>query len=123
MNQSADPVPPADPATSADQVRDGADLAPGGADQAPDDADPTARADMTQNDGPTTAAEPNDGAPRRRKPRRAVRRGTEREAVLGVSVDERPAGWGEGVDGGGAAEAGHTSNDEQLRRDVPPHWG
>jgi hypothetical protein len=42
--------------------------------------------------------------------------------VLGVSADERPAGWSEGADGGGAAGAGHDSNDEQLRRDVPPHW-
>lgn len=45
--------------------------------------------------------------PRRRGPRRAVRRGTEREAVPGVSEDER---------------GGHDSNDERLRRDVPPHW-
>ena len=66
---------------------------------------------------------PSGATPRRRRgPRRAVRRGTEREVVLGVSADERPAGWGEGADGGGA-EAGHGSNDEQLRRDVPPHWG
>jgi hypothetical protein len=65
---------------------------------------------------------PSGAAPRRRSPRRAVRRGTEREAVLGVSADERPAGWSEGADGGGAAGAGHDSNDEQLRRDVPPHW-
>lgn len=63
-------------------------------------------------------------APRRRGPRRAVRRGTEREAVLGVSADERPTGWGDGSDGGpGSDGAGHGSNDEQLRRDVPPHWG
>lgn len=52
-----------------------------------------------------------------------MRRGTEREAVLGVSADERPAGWSEGADGGGAAGVGHDSNDEQLRQDVPPHWG
>ncbi|MGW2094524.1 hypothetical protein [Promicromonospora sukumoe] len=64
-------------------------------------------------------------AARRRGPRRAVRRGTEREAVLGVSADERPSGWGEGADGGpgGSADGGHGSNDDQLRRDVPPHWG
>jgi hypothetical protein len=65
---------------------------------------------------------PSNAAPRRRGPRRAVRRGNEREAVLGVSADERPAGWGEGA-GGAAPDAGHGSNDEQLRRDVPPHWG
>ena len=40
----------------------------------------------------------------------------------GVSADERPAGWGEGADGRTASDAGHDSNDEQLRRDVPPHW-
>jgi len=51
-----------------------------------------------------------------------VRRGTEREAVLGVSADERSAGWGEGADGA-ANDSGHGSNDDQLRRDVPPHWG
>lgn len=73
--------------------------------------------------GPAPADPAAAGAtPRRRGPRRAVRRGTEREVVLGVSADERPAGWGEGADGAGA-EAGHGSNDEQLRRDVPPHWG
>jgi hypothetical protein len=42
--------------------------------------------------------------------------------VLGVSADERPAGWGEGSDGAASAD-GSGSNDEQLRRDVPPHWG
>ncbi|MFJ3405608.1 hypothetical protein [Promicromonospora sp. NPDC090134] len=82
--------------------------------------------------GPSDGAAPRDGrvaapgeaAPRRRGPRRAVRRGTEREAVLGVSADERPAGWGEGADGGpGSSDGGHGSNDDQLRRDVPPHWG
>jgi hypothetical protein len=53
-----------------------------------------------------------------------VRRGTEREAVLGVSADERPAGWGEGADGAPSSNGtGHGSNDEQLRQDVPPHWG
>ncbi|MFD7022940.1 hypothetical protein [Promicromonospora sukumoe] len=72
---------------------------------------------------PDTAA--SGSTPRRRGPRRAVRRGNEREAVLGVSADERPSGWGEGAGGGpgGSADGGHGSNDEQLRRDVPPHWG
>ncbi|MFD2793497.1 hypothetical protein ACFS27_08040 [Promicromonospora vindobonensis] len=81
--------------------------------------------DPERPDVPAPPADPaqNDGAPRRRGPRRAVRRGTEREAVLGVSADERPAGWGEGADGGpGSSGNGHDSNDEQLRRDVPPHW-
>lgn len=44
----------------------------------------------------------------RRGPRRAVRRGTEREQISGVPRDER---------------GGHGDNDERLRRDVPPHWG
>ncbi len=56
-------------------------------------------------DGATPAAE--ERAPRRRRPRRVVRRGTEREAVLGVTADER---------------GGHEPNDDRLRRDVPPHW-
>jgi hypothetical protein len=50
---------------------------------------------------------PAERAPRRRGPRRAVRRGTEREALPGVSPDER---------------GGHEPNDERLERDVPPHW-
>lgn len=66
---------------------------------------------------------PSDAAPRRRRPRRVVRRGTEREVVLGVSADERPAGWGEGADGGAGPDAEHGSNDERLKQDVPPHWG
>ena len=75
--------------------------------------------------GPDDQGVSHDGgtAPRRRKHRRVVRRGTERESVLGVSADERPTGWGEGLDGAPAAGSGHGSNDEQLRRDVPPHWG
>lgn len=75
--------------------------------------------------GPADQDAPHDGgaAPRRRKHRRVVRRGTERESVLGVSADERPTGWGEGLDGTPTADGGHGSNDEQLRRDVPPHWG
>jgi hypothetical protein len=111
VNQPFEPVPsadsatPADSATSADPVSDGTDLT-ASADSAARGVDPTA--------GGATL--------RRRGPRRAVRRGTEREAALGVSADERPAGWSEGADGGGAAGAGHDSNDEQLHRDVPPHW-
>lgn len=65
---------------------------------------------------------PSGDVPRRRRPRRAVRRGNEREAVPGVSADERAAGWGEDAEDRAAA-GGHGSNDEQLRRDVPPHWG
>ncbi|MCF4119855.1 hypothetical protein L1785_02575 [Antribacter sp. KLBMP9083] len=78
------------------------------------------------------AAEVEPGVGRRRRgPRRAVRRGAEQEAVLGVSSDERPDGWGEARDGSGATDArgerpasgsGFGSNDERLRQDVPPHW-
>ncbi|GAA4688043.1 hypothetical protein [Promicromonospora umidemergens] len=92
VNQPAAPVRPATSTPSAEQAARDADEATG------------------------------DAAPRRRGPRRAVRRGTEREAVLGVSSDERPAGWGEGSDGGPGSN-GNGSNDEQLRQDVPPHWG
>jgi hypothetical protein len=53
------------------------------------------------------SAQPPSPARRRRGPRRAVRRGTEREDVSGVPADE----------GGG-----HGTNDERLRQDVPPHW-
>lgn len=111
MNQPFEPVSSADSATSADPATS-ADSAVGGADL-------TASADPATSGVDSTAG---GAGPRRRGPRRAVRRGTEREAVLGVSADERPAGWSEGADGGGAAGAGHDSNDEQLRRDVPPHW-
>ncbi|WP_278235302.1 hypothetical protein [Isoptericola sp. AK164] len=65
---------------------------------APDQDDPDAR--DPQRPAP-------DAAPRRRGPRRAVRRGTERETHWGVSTDE---------------SGGHGSNDERLRGDVPPHW-
>ncbi|MBO0609393.1 hypothetical protein [Myceligenerans salitolerans] len=50
-----------------------------------------------------------------------MRRGTEREAVAGVSADERADGWSEG-DGEPAERGAHGSNDERLLRDVPPHW-
>lgn len=87
--------------------------------------DPGRTAGGGRDDQGTPQGTPHDGAaaPRRRKHRRVVRRGTERESVLGVSADERPTGWGEGLDGAPAADSGHGSNDEQLRRDVPPHWG
>ncbi|TWH30943.1 hypothetical protein [Isoptericola variabilis] len=61
----------------------------------------------TPVDGASSPARPDASGRRRRGPRRAVRRGTEREPVLGVSADER---------------GGHGSNDERLERDVPPHW-
>jgi hypothetical protein len=37
-----------------------------------------------------------------------VRQGTEREAVMGQTADDR---------------GGHDDNDDRLLRDVPPHWG
>jgi hypothetical protein len=57
---------------------------------------------------------------RRRGNRRVVRRGTEREAVAGVSRDETATGWSDAAAGGsgGAGDA----NDDRLRQDVPPHW-
>lgn len=59
-------------------------------------------------DEPAVPNEPDEpAAGRRRGPRRAVRRGTERETVWGATTDD---------------EGGHDSNDERLRRDVPPHW-
>lgn len=53
---------------------------------------------------------------RPRRNRRVIRPGTETEAVTGVSGDEKPAGWSE------SSSARDDSNDDQLRRDVPPHW-
>jgi hypothetical protein len=60
----------------------------------------------TPSDPSGTPADAQD-QPRRRGPRRAVRRGAERETVWGATTDD---------------EADHGSNDDQLRRDVPPHW-
>ncbi|MBL0888433.1 hypothetical protein [Myceligenerans indicum] len=65
--------------------------------------------------------DPGPARPRRRGARRVVRPGNEREAVLGVSSDEREPGWGE-AKGEQSAAGGHESNDERLLRDVPPHW-
>ncbi|MFE6971120.1 hypothetical protein [Isoptericola sp. NPDC057653] len=50
---------------------------------------------------------PSAPAPRRRR-RRVVRQGTERETVMGQTADDR---------------GGHDDNDDRLLRDVPPHWG
>ncbi|WP_344249150.1 hypothetical protein [Isoptericola hypogeus] len=64
--------------------------------------------DTEQENGTESGRAPGDTPPaRRRGPRRAVRRGTERESGFGVTNDER---------------GGHGSNDERLHRDVPPHW-
>jgi hypothetical protein len=66
--------------------------------------DPTSWPDEPAADG--SAVE--DAQPRRRRHRRVVRQGTEREPVLGLPADERGS---------------HGENDERLLRDVPPHWG
>ncbi|MEG3614369.1 hypothetical protein [Isoptericola haloaureus] len=71
-------------------------MSPHAATPAPDPDDPDPQRPASDAD-----------APRRRGPRRAVRRGTERETHWGVSADE---------------SGGHGSNDERLRGDVPPHW-
>lgn len=54
---------------------------------------------------------------RARRPRRVVRLGAEQAAVGGMSSDETPQGWGDGT-----GEDTSDSNDERLRRDVPPHY-
>jgi hypothetical protein len=60
-------------------------------------------------DEPAADQAADDAAqPRRRRHRRVVRQGTEREPVLGLPADERGS---------------HGANDERLLRDVPPHWG
>lgn len=80
---------------------------------------------MLVENGPVSdVTEPASGEQspgRRRGPRRAVRQGTERETVAGVSADELPDGWGE-AGSGDRSGAEFGSNDERLRRDVPPHW-
>lgn len=38
-------------------------------------------------------------------------------AVPAVAAEDDPRSWGNAGDG-----AGEDSNDEQLQRDVPPHW-
>ena len=58
--------------------------------------------------------------PTARRPRRAVRRGTETTSVPGASADERPAGWG---DDAAHPDAAAGANDDRLLRDVPPHYG
>lgn len=68
--------------------------------------------------------------PAPRKRRRVTRPAAEgvdpnpSDHALGArAAEDRPEGWGEGVAGarGGAVKPGE--NDEQLRRDRPPHWG
>ncbi|MCB7136975.1 hypothetical protein [Cellulosimicrobium marinum] len=66
---------------------------------------------------PDPAPEPD--RPRARRPRRAVRRGTETSAVAGLSEDERPGGWGDAA----PSPESRGADDERLLRDVPPHYG
>lgn len=66
-----------------------------------------------------TDEEPTSARPGARRPRRAVRRGTETTSVPGASADERPGGWGD--DARPAHAAG--PNDDRLLQDVPPHYG
>lgn len=54
---------------------------------------------------------------RPRRSRRAVRPGAEQAAIDGAGLDSAPEGWGDPI----ASEAA-DANDEQLRRDVPPHY-
>ncbi|WP_435298456.1 hypothetical protein [Timonella sp. A28] len=52
---------------------------------------------------------------KKRTHRRVVRQGTEREAIFGVSTDEK--------DDAQSNTSTDNGNDERLLRDVPPHWG
>jgi len=65
-------------------------------------------------DQPSGAA---PGRPRaRRKGRRVVRPGVGGDPVVpGPSSDDSDVGWHEG-------SGANDSNDDRLRRDVPPHW-
>jgi hypothetical protein len=69
-------------------------------------------------DRPEPEPEPETG--RRRRPRRAVRRGTESTVVPGTSADERAEGWG---DESAPRRGAPGENDDRLLGDVPPHYG
>ncbi|MGO3815658.1 MAG: hypothetical protein ACTJHV_12775 [Cellulosimicrobium funkei] len=56
----------------------------------------------------------------RRRPRRAVRRGTESTVVPGTSADERAEGWG---DEAASRRGARGENDDPQRGAVPPHNG
>lgn len=75
---------------------------------------------MTPDPQSLPPADDATGAAPRRRHRRVVRRGTEREVVPGVTADERGDTWGEAAPSGTEQ---HGSNDARLRQDVPPHWG
>jgi hypothetical protein len=89
---------------------------PAGRPSAPEPAD--RRTGERSRDHPPTAGPEPGAAPsgaRRRPGRRAVRRGPgEAEPLVDLrSVDDSDVGWQPGAD---------DSNDDRLRRDVPPHW-
>lgn len=85
------------------------------------------RVSTTADPGPDPQHLPDDArhrpeaeAERRRRPRRAVRRGTESTVVPGTSADERAEGWGDVAAPGRGAPG---ENDDRLLGDVPPHYG
>lgn len=78
-------------------------------------ADGSAPAHSGPNRSAPTRSAPTQGPEGgERRPRRAVREGSEQTVVPGVTQDELDLG-GEGAGRG-------DGNDERLRRDVPPHW-
>lgn len=79
----------------------------------------------TSGPGPDPQHLPDDARDRpevgrRRRPRRAVRRGTESTVVPGTSADERAEGWG---DEAAPRRGAPGENDDRLLGDVPPHYG
>jgi hypothetical protein len=70
--------------------------------------------DPAQVGGAAAGSAPSDqgAGVRRRKGRRVVRTGAGDTVVPARSADDCDLGWHEGAD----------TNDERLRRDVPPHW-
>lgn len=67
-----------------------------------------------QLNGAPPAHRKDEGAPKRRH-RRVVRQGTEREVISGVSRDERADVWGE--------HQQRQGRDAEILADVPPHFG
>ena len=81
---------------------------------APDSPDRTGP-DQDQAGGASAGSAPSEqgAGVRRRKGRRVVRPGAGGDPVIPArSADDSDLGWHEGAD----------TNDERLRRDVPPHW-
>ena len=78
--------------------------------------DSTAREGTHDLGGPGAGAQAGAEPRRPRRHRRVVRPGPETQVVSGLSADETPAGWSE------SPASREDSNDDQLLRDVPPHW-